>query len=158
AIAPPKIRALVGASLAVAVVLASAPCQATGSAAFNAAKSCRKQMTNQGRNYYRKRFQLLLNCVDKLLKCEVLLEVDGTNPGQCRSSALDSCTARIGSASDSTLNKAITSFGDKVSLACLALDLSGMLSTGSGGLWYSNDGTCSGSADVPSLVACVRGE
>ncbi len=40
----------------------------------------------QGRNYAKKRLNLILNCVAKLLKCEIELEVDGTNPNTCRSS------------------------------------------------------------------------
>src|SRR5207245_4518974 len=105
------------------------------------AKTCRKAVDKQGRNYAKKRLKLLLGCVDKLLKCEILLEVDGTNANSCRSKAVTSCTNMIGPASDSTLNKAATIFDTKAGTTCLPFGIAAMLSNAAGGLWYSNDGT-----------------
>jgi len=122
------------------------------------AKACRKVVDKQGRNYAKKRLKLLLSCVDKLLKCEILLEVDGTNANSCRSKAETSCTNGIGPASDSSLGKSATVFDTKTGLACLPFGISSMMNTGSGGLWYGNDATCNGSPDIPTLVACLRGE
>ena len=114
----------------------------------------------QGRNYAKKRLNLILNCVDKLLKCEIELEVDGTNPNTCRSSALTSCTAKIGPAADSSLSKAQAKFDDKAGSACLVTGGARMLNAtvGAGGLWYANDTNCGTSVDVPTLLDCVRGE
>jgi hypothetical protein len=135
------------------------PPEAAASPAFDAAKSCRKQLTNQGRSYYKKRLTHLLNCVDKLLKCEVIVEVDGSSAideKRCRDSATTSCTSRIGPAADSAMSKAAASFDTRVGTACLLHDIANMLSTGSGGLWFANDATCNASPDVPTLVECVR--
>ncbi|HZR82533.1 MAG TPA: hypothetical protein VFD92_15670 [Candidatus Binatia bacterium] len=153
----------VGIALGAAILISGiaamgSPRSAHASPAFDAAKSCRKQLTVQGRNYYKKRLTHILNCVDKLLKCEILFEVDSINVNNCRAAARDSCNARLGSQADSALSKAIALFDTKTATACLALDIGPMLSTSAGGLWFGNDGSCGTSADVPTLVQCVRDE
>lgn len=125
---------------------------------YAASKGCRKQITTQGRGYAKKRLGYLLNCVDKLLKCEVLAEVDNTNQNACRSLAEDSCNKRLGAAVDSSMSKAQASFDTKASSACVLVGLADMLSTGPGGLWYQNDASCNSSPDVPTLVECLREE
>ncbi len=120
------------------------------------ALKCRAELSKQGRLYAKKRLQLLLGCVDKLLKCEVQLEVDGTNPGKCRSSAIDACTKWIGPAADSKLSVAGEKLDDSAALACLPRGLAEMLSTSAGGLYFANDADCNASADVPTLVECLR--
>lgn len=122
------------------------------------AKRCRKAISTQGRVYAKKRLGLLLNCVDKLLKCEILEEVDSTNQNGCRGLAEDSCNDRLGSGSTTTLSKAQASFDSKAAGSCVVFGLTDMLATGSGGLWYGNDGNCSGSADIPTLMDCLRDE
>lgn len=99
-----------------------------------------------------------MNCVDKLLKCEILQETGAGNQNSCRSLANDSCNRRLGSAADSTMSKAQASFDSKVTLACLLHGVAEMKSTGAGGLWFVNDATCSGSTDVATLVECIREE
>ena len=128
------------------------------SATLTNAKACRKAVDKQGRNYAKKRLKLLLGCVDKLLKCEILLEVDGTNANSCRSKAEDSCVKTIGPASDSSLSKTGDKFDTLAGTACLPFGTAAMESNAAGGLWYSNDGTCGGSGDIPTLLACLRGE
>ena len=125
---------------------------------YAASKGCRKQITTQGRSYAKKRLGYLLACVDKLLKCEVLAEVDNTNQNSCRTLAEDSCTTRLGAAADSAMSKAQASFDTKAAGACVVVGLADMLSTGPGGLWYQNDASCNASADVPTLVECLREE
>jgi hypothetical protein len=144
------------AALALGIGAASLTTDAAASPAFDAAKKCRKQLTVQGRNYYKKRVTHLLNCIDRLLKCEVLQEVDGGNQNACRSLANDLCNRRLRSAADSMISKAQGFFDTKVTASCLLQDISGMLSTGAGGLWFMNDGACNGSGDVPTLVECIR--
>ncbi len=139
-------------------VLASASVEYASAATYAAAKGCRKQVTTQGRSYAKKRLGYLLNCVDKLLKCEVLAEVDNTNQNSCRSLAEDSCNKRLGAAADSAMSKAQESFDTKATTSCVLVGLADMLSTGPGGLWYQNDASCNGSADVPTLVECLREE
>jgi hypothetical protein len=151
-------RALIPLAVAAALVGAHARDGAAASATLVNALHCRKGLATQGRNYFTKRLTLLLGCVDKLLTCEVQLEVDGTNPGKCRSTATDACTLALGSSTDSKLSKAASIFHSKASLGCVAFDIGPMLSTGAGGLWFGNDGTCAGSPDVPTLVDCVRDE
>jgi hypothetical protein len=120
------------------------------------AKRCRKTISVQGRNYSKKRLALLLNCVDKLLKCEIQKEVDDVNPNACRDLAIKSCNARLGSAADTTLSKAQATFDTKAATACVVFDLPSMLSNGAGGLWYSNDAECGSAPDIPTLVDCIR--
>ncbi|MBY0279351.1 hypothetical protein K2Z84_28785 [Candidatus Binatia bacterium] len=122
------------------------------------ATRCRKAITTQGRVYAKKRLGLLLGCVDKLLKCEILSEVDGGNQNACRTLAEDSCNDRLGSGSTTTLGKAQASFDEKAGASCVVFDLPGMLSTAAGGLWYANDATCAASPDVPTLIDCIRGQ
>jgi len=127
---------------------------------LSAAKLCRKTLTVQGRVYAKKRLTLIDNCVDKLLKCEIQLEIDGTNPSSCRSLALSSCTNLIGPASTSSLSKAQSAFDTNVTLKCAAFGLTAMLSNSAGGLWYSKDSTCGtpNPAEISTLAACLRGE
>jgi hypothetical protein len=139
-------------------VLGQVTAARAASPTLQAAKLCRKTITKQGRAYAAKRLALLDACVDKLLKCEIQLEIDGTNPNNCRSLALSSCTNSIGPASGSSLSKAQSAFDSKVTLSCAAFGLTAMLSSSSGGLWYSNDATCGTSPDIPTLAACLRGE
>jgi hypothetical protein len=140
------------------MLLAHPRAGSAASATLTNALNCRKQLATQGRNYFTKRLTLLVSCVDKLLTCEVQLEVDGTNPNKCRSTASDACTTALASTADSKLSKLDAIFHSKASLGCLAFDIGPMLSTAAGGLWFGNDGTCGTSPDVPTLVDCVRDE
>lgn len=140
---------------ALALLLSATPSDAT-SDALAAAQKCRKTISSQGKSYAKKRLSSILGCVDKLLKCEIELEVDGTNANGCRSKAIDSCTSKIGPAVDSGLSKAAAKFDEKAASACLVMGVTNMLSAAAGGLWYGNDPSCAGSVDVPTLVACVR--
>lgn len=143
---------------AATVLLAGTYAELASAAPYAATKGCRKQVTTQGRGYAKKRLGYLLNCVDKLLKCEVLAEVDNTNQNACRTLAEDSCNKRLGAAADSAMSKAQESFDTKATSACVLVGLADMLSTGPGGLWYQNDASCNASADVPTLVECLREE
>jgi hypothetical protein len=149
----------------VSLALALAACAsliATQAAATSpqlaAAKSCRKTLTTKGSPYAKKRLSLLLTCVDRLLKCEVLAEIDGSNQTSCRSLAEDSCNNNLGSGSGTALSKAQVAFDAKGAAGCAVFGLAAAQSTAAGGLWFANDATCGGSADVPTLVACLRGE
>lgn len=149
-----------------AVAVAIAACLLTGplaverasaaSVTLTEAKRCRKGISTHGRVYAKKRLGWMLNCVNKLLKCEILEEVDATNQNSCRTLAEDSCNKRLGSAADSPLSKAQASYDLKAASSCLVFDLPDMLSNGAGGLWYSNDLACSASPDIPTLVECLR--
>jgi hypothetical protein len=124
------------------------------------ARLCRRAIDTQGRLYALKRQMTLLTCIDKFLKCELLLEVDGVNPTDCRTSVTASCARRLGADPDSTMSKAQLRFDTKAGVLCLSPEYTyaDILSAGPGGLWYGNDTTCGGSIDLPSLVSCVRGE
>jgi len=141
----------------VAALTALPPSVAADSAALVAAKACRKQISIQGRSYAKKRLGYVLGCVDKILKCELLQEIDSISASSCRSSATDACTAKIGPAADSSLNKAAAKFDDKAGVACLPMPYADVLSNAAGGLWYMNDATCAASVDLPSMLDCVRG-
>jgi hypothetical protein len=146
---------------ALALVLCASLLASVASAAspqLVAARNCRRMVTTQGRNYAKKRLTLLLNCVDKLLNCEVQAEVDGTNQTNCRSKAKDSCNNWLAAAATSTLSKAEAVFDTKATQACLVLGLAGAQSTAPGGLWFANDATCGASPDLPTLITCLRGE
>ncbi|MEW6268427.1 MAG: hypothetical protein AB1689_03915 [Thermodesulfobacteriota bacterium] len=143
-------------TVAFCATLVAGVARVEASPAFTAAKTCRKTISVQGRNYAKKRLSLLLNCVDRLLKCEIQLEVDATNPNACRDLAIKSCNARLGAGADTTLSKAQAAFDSKSATACLVFDLPSMLSNGPGGLWYANDAECAGEPDIPSLVDCIR--
>lgn len=133
--------------------------EANASPALDAALQCRKGMSKAGQVYTHKRRILLLNCVDKLLKCQVLGEVDAINPGTCRSKAETSCKNTIGPAVDTPLSKRAVWFDTKVGLSCIAADFAtGVMSNVAGGLWYSNDADCGLAADLPTLADCLRGE
>lgn len=151
------IRTAVAAAVSVGLLVGASE-NLAGAASYAAAKGCRKQVTAQGRSYAKKRLVYLLGCVDKLLKCEVLAEVDNTNQNACRTLAEDSCNKRLGAAADSAMSKAQASFDAKAASACVLVGLADMLSTGPGGLWYQNDASCNASPDVPTLVECLREE
>lgn len=149
-----------------ATAVAAATCLLTGlvaiepagaaSLTLTEAKRCRKGVSTQGRVYAKKRLNAMLNCVNKLVKCEILEEIDNTNQNACRSLAEDSCNKRLGAAADSTLSKAQASYDTKATGSCLVFDLPDMLNNGGGGLWYANDTDCNASPDVPTLVECLR--
>lgn len=138
------------------VLVAPLPARAD-SAQLSLTKKCRKTVSKEARTYAKKRMNFMLKCIDKLLKCEILLEVDGENANACRGKAEDSCTKALGPAADSKLSKAADKFDNKAGLQCLPLGLATMLSTGPGGLAYANDATCNGEIDIPSLLDCLRG-
>lgn len=131
---------------------------------LDAAVACRKTISKKGRTYADKRRRLILGCVDKLLKCDLQDEIDGINPNTCRSRAISSCQRGLGAGG--ALSTVATAFHDKAAAACVAFGVSAMCSTAAGGLWYGNDPTCGstnnttcgGMADLPTLIDCVRGE
>jgi hypothetical protein len=123
---------------------------------LDAVVACRKGVTKFGQLYAHKRRVLLLNCADKLVKCDIQQELDGMNPNGCRSKAKTYCEAKLGSAVDTPLSRHRTRFHDKASLACSVAMYFGILSNGAGGLWYSNDVNCGASVDLPTLIDCVR--
>lgn len=143
--------------LAVAA-LAALPSAAGASAALDAALTCRKGITKMGEYYTHKRRVLLLNCIDKLLKCEVQKEVDGTNPNSCRSKAETSCQNTLGSASTTPLSVAADKFDSKAGGFCAAaaVDFANTVMSAVTGLKYANDPECGLSADLPSLLDCLR--
>jgi len=145
--------------VALAIVGAVAvPTVSVASTTLTAAKACRAAITLKGKTYANARRRLLLACADRLLKCNLQIEVEGHTAGTCLSLATSACNTKLGSASDSSLNLARTRFHDKTVLACLAYPFASIMSTTSGGLWYSNDTTCNGSADLPALITCLRDE
>jgi len=119
------------------------------------AKYCRKAMTIKGRAYTEQRRKILIACADKLLRCELDLEVDGVAPGTCRSRATDFCKRKLGPAADSTVNKVRARFDLKATTACTSLGIAALLSNGAGGLGFVDDGDCGGAATVAQLVACI---
>ena len=122
------------------------------------ARLCRKALNVQGKTYALKRLGLVLQCADKLLKCELLAEIDGADPAACRESVGTSCAKRIGSQPESALGKLALRFDAKVGTACQTefFDYVDFVSTGSGGLWFANDPACGTSIDLPSFMVCVR--
>jgi hypothetical protein len=124
------------------------------------AKLCRRAIDTQGKIYALKRQTLLLGCSDKFLKCELQLEVDGIDPTDCRTSVLSACARRLGTDADGAITKAQVRFDQKAGALCLSPDYTyaDILSALPGGLWFGIDATCGGSIDLPSLLACVRGE
>lgn len=145
-------------ALAVLASILSVPPATAASPQLIEAKRCRKAVSIQGRNYAKKRLALLLNCVDRLLKCEIISEVDGSNQNGCRSIAEDSCNARLGSGGTTTLSKAQAAFDTKAAAACVVFGLPAMQSAAAGGLWFANDVECGASPDIPTLVDCLRDE
>lgn len=152
-------RALAVAVGLAAVVLAAGPAHA-GSAEFVYARLCRKTFSVQGRTYALKRLGLVTQCADKFLKCELLNEIDGVNPTDCRQAVTDACTKRLGSAPDTALGKAALRFELKTGAACETAFFSyaDVLSTGPGGLWFANDTGCASAIDLPSFLDCLRDE
>lgn len=149
-------KVALGVALAIAGGTLAAEPAGAASVQLTEAKRCRKAISTQGRVYAKKRLGLMLNCIDKLLKCEILEEVDGGNQNACRGLAEDSCNDRLGSGSTTTLSKAQAAFDTKSAEACVVFGLTEMKSAAAGGLWYSNDAQCSGSPDIPSLLDCLR--
>jgi hypothetical protein len=151
-------------ALAVSLAVPAAPAAAT---TLSDAVACRKKVTSQGKAYANKRRRLLLSCIDKLLKCDLRFEVEGTDPTSCRSRAHDSCNRQIGPAVDSRLNTAKVRFTDRSSVRCAAFTAESMCSTAAGGLWFGNDATCGTSnpttcgavtPTVAPLMDCIRDE
>jgi hypothetical protein len=103
---------------------------------------------------------LIDQCADKLLRCELLLEIDGINPTDCRATVTAACTKRLGPDADSALGKTAARFEAKTGTACQTADFSyaDVLSTAPGGLWFGNDATCASSVDLPSFLDCLRDE
>lgn len=144
---------------AVALLVAgSSTCDA--SAALSGAKLCRKAFNVNGRAYAQKRFALVLGCADKLLKCELVAEIDGVYAAGCRASVAKSCAKSVGPQPESALGKAALRFESKTGPACQTpdYDYTDAASTGPGGLWFSTDPTCGGSIDLPTFLACLRDE
>lgn len=141
---------------------------ATDSPQLAAVKACRQSITNRGKTYAKKRRSALLSCIDRLLKCELKREIGDApstfNYGTCRSGALSACTSRLGNQATSSLSLAKASFINGAGTACTAALGVGMfasspiMSSGSGGLWFSNDTTCGTKGDLPTLLNCLEGE
>jgi hypothetical protein len=159
--APRQMRSRVlGGLVAGALVLVPVWSTCRASAELSAARLCRKAFNVQGRTYAVKRMGLVLGCADKLLKCELLDELDGADPTSCRESVTESCTRRIGPQPDSSLAKVALRFDAKVGTACNteAFDYVDVVSTGPGGLWFTNDPACGSSIDLPTFLVCLRDE
>jgi len=157
----------------VAIVLVcafAAPAFATDSLTLAAVKACRRAITNRGKTYANKRRFLLFSCIDRLLKCELKREINDAPPtfnyGTCRSDALSACKRKLGNQSDSSLSLAKMRFDTQTPITCTPAAGVGVFSAsrimsntaGGGNLWYSNDTTCGTSADLATLVQCLRGE
>jgi hypothetical protein len=159
---PPKGRSrrAVAVALGLAAVALAAGLVHAGSAEFVYARLCRKTFTVQGRTYALKRLGLVTQCADKFLKCELLNEIEGVNPTDCRQAVTDACTKRLGSAPDTALGKAALRFELKTGAVCETAFFSyaDVLSTGAGGLWFGNDTACASEIDLPSFLACLRDE
>jgi hypothetical protein len=142
-----------------AVVCGVVPADA-GSPQLVYARLCRKTFTVQGRTYALKRLGLLVQCADKFLKCELLREIDGVDPTDCRTAVTEACTKRLGSAPDTALAKAALRLDAKTGAVCETAYFSyaDVLSTGAGGLWFGNDAACASSIDLPSFLVCLRDE
>lgn len=130
-----------------------------------AARLCRAKLTAAGKAYANTRRKLLLSCAGKLLKCALQEEIDKINVKTCVDSAKASCIAKLNTAGQG-LPLAQQKFIDKGSLGCTAMGVTNVCSTGAGGLWFGNDlvcgtsnaNTCGAMADLPTLLACVRGQ
>jgi hypothetical protein len=153
-------RALAVAIGLTAVVIASVVPVHAGSAEFVYARLCRKTFSVQGRTYALKRLGLLVQCADKFLKCELLREIEGVDPTDCRAAVTTACTKRVGPAPDSALGKAALRFDLKTGAACETAFFSyaDVLSTAPGGLWFGNDTACASEIDLPSFLVCLRDE
>jgi hypothetical protein len=144
------------AALGLAILTALGPTVAcAASAELAGAKVCRKVLNVQGRAYSHKRLGYVLGCADKLLKCELLAEIDGVDPTGCRGAVTTACDARLGP--DGALAKLGVRFDLKVGAVCQtpSFDYADVLSTGPGGLWYGN-GACASEVDLPSFLPCLR--
>ena len=131
------------------------------SPALDAMVACRKGITKFGQKYAHKRRVLLLNCADKLIKCDIQQEIDGMNPSGCRSKATTSCDNTLGSAVDTPLSRHRTLFHDKAVAACSGVAMFADImnnTVGGGGLWYMNDTNCGASMNLSSLIDCLRDE
>ena len=141
-----------------ALLLAPAWATCAASVELSYARLCRKALNVQGRTYALKRLGLVLQCADKLLKCELLAEIDGADPVACRESVTTSCGKRIGPQPESGLGKLALRFDAKVGTACQTpyYDYVDVVSTGPGGLWFANDPICGASIDLPTFMVCAR--
>jgi hypothetical protein len=153
-------RRALAVALGLAAVLAAIGPVEAASAKFVYARLCRKTFTVQGRTYALKRLGYLVQCADKFLKCELLREIDGVDPTDCRTAVTEACKKRLGSAPDTALSKAALRFELKTGAACETpfFMYADVLSTGSGGLWFGNDTACASEIDLPSFLTCLRDE
>src|SRR5688572_2092109 len=101
---------------ALGVLLVASSCFA--SVELSEARTCRKAFNVQGRTYALKRLGLVLGCSDKLLKCELVAEIDGVDPTNCRAAVTESCLRRIGPQADSALGRLAAKFDAKVGISC----------------------------------------
>jgi hypothetical protein len=149
-------KARVAAGLVTALLLALLPSRAPA-ADLAGAKRCRKAFAVQGRGYAQKRLSYLLVCADKLLRCELLAEIDGVPPTACRASVTASCGVRLTPGPKSALQKLALRFDTRVGTACQteSFDYADVLSTGPGGLRFGN-GACAGQVDLPTFLPCLR--
>lgn len=126
------------------------------SEAFVSATKCRKALTTQGRKYADQRRKLLAGCSDRLVACEIGLEIGGVPAKPCRDRAADFCKRKLGPANDSTLNKARARFDAKVVAGCTALGVDDAMSAAPGGLGFGNSIECGASATLVDLATCIR--
>jgi hypothetical protein len=148
-------RRSVIAALVLGMLAALGPTGARASGELAGAKLCRKVFNVQGRAYAQKRLGYVLDCADRLLKCELLAEVDGVDPTGCRTAVSNACNSRLGP--DGALTKVGLRFDLKVGAACQtpSFDYADVLSPAPGGLWFGNDG-CASEVDLPSFLPCLR--
>jgi hypothetical protein len=151
-------RHLVAVTCVVAALASARPARASDQ--LVAARLCRKAFDIEGRAYALKRTGLVLRCADQLLKCELMDEIDGDDPSDCRAAATSGCVSRLSIDPNGTLGKAALRFDANVGAACFspAFPYAEVLSTGPGGLWFANDAACAGAVDLPSFLPCLRGE
>jgi hypothetical protein len=121
------------------------------------AVGCRKKITSTAVTYLDMRRWALLKCVDRLLQCELPHEMAGGDVANCRKRAKDLCTEVLGPATDSRLNRLVQRFEDKATIYCSDIDFFETVLAGvPGGLGYGDDPDCGSSADLASLVNCLR--
>lgn len=118
---------------------------------------CRQALTREAERYADKRRHYIQRCAERLLDCELALERNGSNPTDCRAQAQLSCL-RLTSADPLVggIGKAIAAYESHLVRDCETVDYASIAGTGPGQLWHGNDLDCGTSADLSSLVACVR--
>ncbi len=135
-----------------------APALAT-SIAFVNALGCRRAFSDASRSAD-KRQSYLLNCADRLQKCELRVEIEGDNPhfdySACRANAIDNCTRRLVSTDSGSLSYYAWKYDDQVIHYCGSYTQ--VMSTGAGGLWFANSPSCGTAPDLATLLACLRGD